>query len=285
MAAIPRPCSGCCLASGQVQDGVDVGEEALENLDFKLLGETFDNIRFSQLLGPSSIHIMDALLNSNEIVGSNKDTLAPFITKLKEAWAGTEPLAPTFESLGKALKLAKDLQTNVEDFDVKDLGDILTDFATNEALKDVVNEVINSDTLQDLGLDKETADIVDETISSIINADYSGDASLEKEIEAVKEVYDVANKVINAEEGVKVDVSLEQSESLIGALAESTILLDTVSNAESSLGEINIKENLTEEAQENIKTQIDSLDSEILEGKSSEEIEEIKNKLNSIFGF
>jgi len=61
--------------------------------------------------------------------------------------------------------------------------------------------------------------------------------------------------------------------------------LDTVANVESSVSGLNIKENLTEESQNNIKEQIDALNTETLEGKTAEEIEDIKNKLNSLFGF
>ena len=137
-----------------------------------------------------------------------------------------------------------------------------------------------------MGLNKETADMVEETISSVINADYTAGSGnvLEKEVEAVKEVYNVANQIMNKEEGVKVEVSAEQSESLVGALAESTILLDKVSQNESSLDQINIKDSLSEEAQNNLKTQIDALNTETLEGKSQEEVDAIKAKLNALFG-
>ena len=277
----------------QIQEGTEEGGSALEYLDFKLLGETFDNIRISQLLGPTAIPIMDALLKSEEIVGSDKTILAPFIDQIKSVCDPNkpfEPLAPTFETIGKTLKLAKDMQNNDGSFNPDDIGDILTDLATNGSLKGVVNEVVNTDTLQNMGLNKETADMVDDTISSVINADYSAESGndLAKEIEAAKEVYDIANKVINNDSSdpeSKVEISAEASESLVSSLADSTVLLNKISEEGSGVENLKISENLTEESQNNIKNQIDSLNTETLEGKTQEEIDEIKNKLNSLFGF
>ena len=286
--------SGVIKIYNQIQEGTEAGGSAIEHLDFKLLGETFDNIRMSELLGPSSLNIMEALLNSEEIVGDNKDTLAPFITELKTVWADTtKSLTPIFEAIGKAITLAKDLQSGAENFNAENLGDILsslTDIAQDEALKGVVEGVVNTDTLQGLGLDKETADVVTETISSIIGADYSEESgnNLDKEIDAAIKIYDVANKVINNDSSdpeSKVEISADDCEEIVNTLADSTILLDTIAQSGSGVENLNISENLSTETQEEIKDKIDSLTTETLEGKTQEEIEAIKNKLNSLFGF
>ena len=286
--------SGVIDIYGQIQEGTEEGGSAIEYIDFKLLGETFDNIRMSELLGPSSIHIMEALLNSEEIVGDNKETLAPFITELKDVWADTtKSLTPIFEAIGKAINLAKDLQNGAESFNPDNLGDILsslTEIAQDEELKGVIDGVVNTETLQDLGLDKETADVVTETISSIIGADYSEESgnNLDKEIDAAIKVYDVANKVINNDKSdpeSKVEISSDDCEELVNTLADSTVLLDTITQAGSGVENLNISENLSSETQDEIKNKIDSLTTENLEGKTQEEIDEIKNKLNSLFGF
>ncbi len=259
----------------KIDIGTSQGEEALEHLDFKLLGETFDNVRKSTLLGPSSKQIMKALLNSEEIVGANSTTLNTFVTKLEETWDSDELLAPTFESLGKALKIAKDLQTNVEDFKIEDLGDVLTDFATNDALKDVVSEVIKEDTLKDLGLDDNTAGVVSETISSVLELE--GEV-LEKEIKAVEEIFVVANKVINLDTTenpeAKVEIAEEDTLELVGALAQSTEVLGVITGTDSAVGDLNIGDNLSEETKTNIKDQITNLEAE----------EDVKNKLKDLFG-
>lgn len=270
----------------QIEMGEENNQTALESLDFKLLGTTFDSIRFSELLGPSSIHIMEALMNSPEIIGENSETLQPFVTKLKTAWSGTEPLAPTFESLGKALKLAKDMQTNAEDFKVDDLGEVLGKLATDETLKEVVTEVIKTDTLKELGLDETTAGVVNETISGVL--DLEGE-ELQTEIKAVEEVFVVANKVLNSDNSQTSEepmIDVNAAEGLVEALAGSTTILDAITKEDSAVKDLNISEKLDEDSKNNLSAQINALntETEVLQGKSAEEIKELKNKLNSLFG-
>ena len=218
---------------------------------------------------------MEALLTSSEIIGNDSGTLRLFVDELKLVW-GKQDLAPTFETLGKTLKLAKDLQSKTDGFKVDDLGDILTDLTNNSALKDVVNEVVTTETLKDLGLDNKTADMVSETVFSVINANYeegSGN-NLENEIAAVKEVYDVANKVINLEENQKAEITKDESAELVNALTNSTVLLDVVTRENSGVDNLNIKDNITEQSQQDLKDQIDLV-----------EDEETRNKLKALFGF
>lgn len=268
----------------EIETGAENNKTALESLDFRVLGETFDNIRNSQLFGPSSINIVEALLNSNEFVGENSETLQPFITKLKTVWASEDALAPTFESLGKALKLAKDMQTNSEDFNAEDLGGVLENLATDEKLKDVVTEVIKTETLKDLGLDETTAGVVNETITEVLELE--GD-ELKTEIKAVEEVFVIANKVLNTDSSQPSEeplVDSDTAESLVGALANSTTILDSITKEDSAVKDLNISEKLDEDSKQNISEQINSLSTDTLTGKTQEEIDELKKKLNELFG-
>ena len=267
----------------QIETGTEAGQSALENLDFALLGETFDNIRFSTLLGPSSKQIMNALLNSQAIVGTGNEIIQSFVTELNNIWDDkTVSLQSTFISIGEAISLAKDLQTSMDDFNVDSLENILTSFTENETLKNVVNEVVKEETLTGLGLDEQTAGLVSETILAVINTDYSEGSgnSLANEIDAVKEIYSVANKVLNTDTSqgsTKVEVASEDATSLVNALANSTVLLDTITNAGSSVGDLGISEALSEEAKLNIEDAISNLDTSVYG-------EETIEKLNSLFG-
>jgi len=270
----------------QIQDGSEEGKDALESLDFKLLGDTFDNIRFSQLLGPSSVHIMKAILNSNEFVGESQETLSKFVTNLEEVWEGTEPLAPTFESLGKALKLARDLQANKDNFEVGDISGVLAGLTQDENLKDVVSEVINEKTLTDLGLDEQTAGIVNETISSVL--ELKGEA-LEAEAKAVEEIFIIANKVINLDTTENPEAKIEkietnEAEKIVDALAESTTVLDAITKNDSAVNSLDLGNKLDQDSKDNLAEQINALTTEKLEGKTQEEIDELKKTLNDLFG-
>lgn len=264
----------------QIDAGKAQGKDALESLDFGLLGETFDSLRTSQLLSDSSLKIMQELLSSEEIVGEgNSTTLTEFKNILTEMWYPKEnepfePLEPTFISLGKALKLAKTMQSTTEDFNVDDLGDVLTDFATNTEMKGIVEEVIKEDNLKEFGLDDKTAGLVNETISSVLELP---EEQLEQEIEAVKEVFNVANKVLNVDTTenpeAKAEVSTEESAALVGALANSTEVLDKITAENSAVKDLDISSSLSEESMNNIEDEINKL-----------EDEDIKNKLKDLFG-
>jgi len=264
----------------QIDAGKAQGKDALESLDFGLLGETFDSLRASQLLSDSSLKIMQELLSSEEIVGEgNSTTLTEFKNILTEMWYPKEnepfePLEPTFISLGKALKLAKTMQSTTEDFNVDDLGDVLTDFATNTEMQGIVKEVIKEDNLKEFGLDDKTAGLVNETISSVLELP---EEELEQEIEAVKEVFNVANKVLNVDTTenpeAKAEVSTEESAALVEALAGSTTILDEITKEDSAVKDLDISSSLSEESMNNIETEINKL-----------EDEETKNKLKELFG-
>lgn len=259
----------------QIDEGKSQGDDALESLDFSLLGETFDSLRDSQLLGESSLEIMKALLSSEEIVGEGNETLNTFIIELEEIWDDKDTsLKDTFVSLGKALKLAKTMQSTPEDFNTDDLADVLTDLATNEATKEIVKEVIKEETLKDLGLDDKTAGLVNETISSVLELP---EEELEQEIEAVKEVFNVANKVLNVDTTenpeAKAEVSTEESAALVEALAGSTTILDEITKEDSAVKDLDIAGSLSEESKTNISAEIEKVQDE-----------EIKNKLKELFG-
>ncbi|MBR2908907.1 MAG: hypothetical protein IKC11_00995 [Clostridia bacterium] len=258
---------------------------ALESLDFAKLGATFDNIRYSTLLGPASKQIMNALLSNINIVGDEANVMEKLITALNDKdndiWDDkTIVLEDTFVSIGEAIAVARELQNNPTDFDPSGIGQIITDLVKDANLKDVVNAVVSTDTLTKLGLDEQTAGVVNETLESVVKGDYTEGSghSLENEVKAVEEVFDLANKVINldttTDPDATVDMSEEEAGELVTSLANSTILLDEITASGSNVENLNLDEKLSDDAKANILTEVNKL----------EDTDPAKAKLLALFG-
>ncbi len=210
-------------------------ESPIYSLDLAKLGNVFDNMRKSTLLKTSSKQIMHQLLTSPEIVDEAVTTLDPLRLKLEEVWDDdTVSLTASFDSMGKALKLAKDMKNRVDggiNFD--DLGSIVEQLNQDGGgvLKDVVGELINEDTLKDLGVDQQTAGVVSEALGAIIDHDFENPEDIQKETKAMEELFKSASDVLSSDDG---DGNLSNAEALVDSLDKSDVLFEQLTKDENA---------------------------------------------------
>lgn len=272
---------------------------ALDCLDFAALGRVFDGLRASTLLSENSKTIINKLFDSDFVVGEQKDVLASFKTTINNAWdSPTVTMESTFVSIQNALVLAKDLSEKTGNISKDNIGEIIEGLAGNEALKETAKEILrNEQTLKDLGVDEKTAGVIKDTIGAVIDGDY-GDNDEEakearaKEIDAITEIYDVANKVMASEEGTTLSKEDINAESLVNSIADSTYIKDallssggtgesgTETGTTSGVENLNIGDNLSDEAIAEIEYEIDKISGEG-EGKklTAEEAQKLKDLL------
>ena len=270
------------------------GSDILEHLDFAKLGDTFDNIRFSELFSyqktpesdPVSLQMMKAILNSSTISGEGGDVLTTFMDELSLIWKDKNVhLRDTFTSLQKSLNVVKQMQ-NATEFKPDDIADILETLTEDDTLKEVAKTIItDTETLKNVGLDDKTAGIVSETLGSVIEKLDDEETDVQAEIEAVKGLYTVANKVLNNDKTedveAKAEITQEDANTVIESLAQSNVLLNTVVKddgagnyvASEKVADLGITENLDTNT---IEDAINSLD--------SEEYADQIAKLNALFG-
>lgn len=270
------------------------GSDILENLDFAKLGDTFDNIRFSELFSyqktpesdPVSLQMMKAILKSSTISGEGGDVLNTFMSELSLIWTDKNVhLRDTFTSLQKSLNVVKQMQ-NATEFKPDDIADILETLTEDDTLKEVAKTIItDTETLKNVGLDDKTAGIVSDTLGSVIDALDDEETDVQAEIEAVKGLYTVANKVLNndttADPEAKAEITQDDANAVIESLAQSSVLLNTVVKddgegnyvASEKVADLGITENLDTNT---IEDAINSLD--------SEEYADQIAKLNALFG-
>ncbi len=259
-----------------IKKGTDAGKDALDSIDFASLGRAFDGLRLSQLLSAGSLSIMTKLMDSDFIVGADASVLATFKDKMTAVWTdSTVKMEDTFVAIQNALVLAKNLKNASTEITPENIGNIVNGLKENETLKDTVNELLNNEeTMKNLGLDQTTAGVVKETISSVINYEYKEGEDIQKDIDAISEVYNVANKVMSA--GVDSQVKLDTTETnkLVEKIAESTVIKDNLTKAGSKVGNLDYSK-LSNESKTNIAQSIN--DNQTL---STEE----KNALKALFG-
>lgn len=238
-----------------INKGTKEGKNALDCLDFAALGRAFDGLRSSKLLSEGSLSIMTKLMDSDFVVGADVTIMASFKEKMTAVWNDpTVKMEDTFVAVQNALVLAKDLKNAEAEITPDNIGEIINGLKDNETLKGTVNEILNNEeTMKNLGLDETTAGVVKETISSVINHEYSAEAGedIQKDIDAISEVYNVANKVMSSQ----TEVTLEKTDTdkLVESIANSTVIKENLTKSGSKVGNLDFtkldagtKTNLTE---------------------------------------
>jgi len=270
----------------QIQDGenAETPMTALESINFETIGALFDNLRYSQLLGPGSKSIMNKVLDKS--LSSDSTILDKFRTKLNEVWDDKDVnMAQTFKAVQEAIELSKKLEKASEDFNKDSIGDILNTISESEALQDTVKEILSDkEILKDIGLDDKTAGLVQDTVGAVLENNYSDDPELAKQerakdIEAVKEIYDVANKVMSNDSTSEEKVTLEQedSQALIDAIADSKVIKDKLTSDSSQVKDLDFGSNLDDTTKATLKDQIENVDESKLDSAQ-------KDALKALFG-
>lgn len=238
-----------------INKGTKEGKNALDCLDFAALGRAFDGLRSSKLLSEGSLSIMTKLMDSDFVVGADVTIMASFKEKMTAVWNDpTVKMEDTFVAVQNALVLAKDLKNAETEITPDNIGEIINGLKDNETLKGTVNEILNNEeTMKKLGLDETTAGVVKETISSVINHEYSAEAGedIQKDINAISEVYNVANKVMSSE--TQVTLEKTDTDKLVESIANSTVIKENLTKSGSKVGNLDFtklgagtKTNLTE---------------------------------------
>lgn len=271
---------------------VPAGKTAIESLNFGKIGKVFDNIRFSQIFSykktetsdPVSLQMIKAVLASPSFVGENQAILNNFIGELAKVWPKTDvKIEDTFISLQKSLEVVKNME-NKTDFEPDDIEDLLTTLVQDTTLKEVAKTIItDTKTLEQIGLDPTTAGVVSETVGAIVDETFANEESLQTEIEAVKDIYTVANKVLNNEGGSADKATLEPEDAgkVVESLSNSQVILDTIVQDDGE-GNYTVSTNFSEL---DIAGKLDTttVEQEINKLDSVEDQELIK-KLNALFG-
>lgn len=259
-----------------IKKGTDAGKDALDSIDFASLGRAFDGLRLSQLLSAGSLSIMTKLMDSDFIVGADASVLATFKDKMTAVWTdSTIKMEDTFVAIQNALVLAKNLKNASTEITPDNIGNIVNGLKENETLKDTVNELLNNEeTMKNLGLDQTTAGVVKETISSVINYEYKEGEDIQKDIDAISEVYNVANKVMSAGVDSQVNLDTTETNNLVEKIAESTVIKENLTKVDSKVGNLDY-DKLSEDSKTNIAQSI--------ENNQTLTTEE-KNALKALFG-
>ena len=260
-----------------INKGTKEGKNALDCLDFAALGRAFDGLRSSKLLSEGSLSIMTKLMDSDFVVGADVTIMASFKEKMTAVWNDpTVKMEDTFVAVQNALVLAKDLKNAETEITPDNIGEIINGLKDNETLKGTVNEILNNEeTMKNLGLDETTAGVVKETISSVINHEYNAEAGedIQKDINAISEVYNVANKVMSSQ----TEVTLEKTDTdkLVESIANSTVIKENLTKSGSKVGNLDFTK-LDAGTKTNLKESISDTNNNLTE--------EERNALLALFG-
>ncbi len=227
------------------KDIQDSGEgDPIETFQFGTFGLVLEGMRESKIFDPIAKNLIDKVLDVAGIDVETNQLLGDLVDDLKAAYDDkTVNLSSTFTSLGNAVKIARNLQKSDGQVNPEELGGLLRDLADayksggaeGNPVKDIVDNLTNSDNLQKFGVDEQTAGLVEETIGKVLeNAMNSSEEELESDIKAVEELYDVANKVLSSEDQGNVKLDEQEAKDLVDALAGSASVLESVGKAGSA---------------------------------------------------
>ena len=164
----------------------------------------------------------------------------------------------------ETIKLAEDVKENLSDISPENLENIFNTIVENETIKDVIKDVVTTETLNEFGIsDVGTQTLIVDVVNKIVDAD---SADIQKEVAATKEIFTLTEKINNAKD-LNTTVVLEETEveSLVDGLANSTIitnLIKTKQNEETQEGvanpikDLDVSNNLSEETKTALETEI-----------------------------
>lgn len=147
----------------------------------------------------------------------------------------------------ETIKLAEDVKQSLSEISPENLENIFTAIVENETIKDVIKDVVTTDTLDEFGIsDVGTQTLIVDVVNKIVDAD---EADIKKEVAATKEIFALTEK-INEAQDLNTTVTLETNEveSLVDGFANSTIITEL------------IKTKQNEETQEGVANPIKDLD-------------------------
>lgn len=264
-----------------IQTGNDQGLDPIDTFQFGTFGLVLEGMRDSKIFNPIAESLIDSMLTAAKIDGTENEIMQNLINDLKSAYRDhSVNLATTFESLGKAVKIARNLQKSDGQINPEELGGLLHDLADaykngdaeNNPVKGIVDNLTNPDNLKNFGVDENVAGLVGETIGEILDNALSNEEGLDSDIKAVEELYDVANKVLSAgTDQEQVTLNEQDAKDLVDALAGSSSVLDSVGKASSAASGL-LEGKLDQDAKDNLSAAIESADPSV------------QQKLKDLFG-
>ena len=159
------------------------------------------------------------------------------------------------------IKIADQVKESLSDISVENLESIFDMIVENETIKDVIKDVVTTDTLEELGInDVGTQTLIVDVMTNIIDSE---DLDISNEVAATKEIFGLAEEINKAQDlNTKVELEQDKIDSLVDSFANSTViteLIKTKQEAETEEGvanpikDLDISNSLSEETKTNLE--------------------------------
>ena len=162
------------------------------------------------------------------------------------------------------IKIADQVKESLTDLNVENLESLFENIVENETIKEVVKDVVNTETLENFGIeDEKTQTLIVDVVTNIIDAE---DLDIKNEVAATKEIFALTEKITSTPTDTKVELDQNEVSSLVENLGNSTViteLIKTKQNEETQDGsnpikDLDLSNTLSEETKENLEAEINS---------------------------
>ena len=159
------------------------------------------------------------------------------------------------------MKIAEQVKESIADISVENLESIFDMVTENETVKEVIKDVVTTDTLDSLGItDKSTQTLIVDVVTNIVDSDT---LDIKNEVAATKELFTLYEEIEDAKfEERKVELSENEVNNLVENLANSTVITQLIKtkqdddSASNPIKQLNISENLSNETKSALETAI-----------------------------
>ena len=125
------------------------------------------------------------------------------------------------------IKIADQVKESLSDISVENLESIFDMVAENETVKDVIKDVVTTETLDSLGIsDTNTQTLIVDIVANIVDAE---NIDIKKEVAATKEIFVLSEKITEAQDyNTTVTLTETEVDNLVDNLASSTVITELI---------------------------------------------------------
>lgn len=241
-------------------------------------GVVIDTARQSKVISkPVQILMYDYInLKVGDINSNAKNIL---LTAIKDSWTSENY---SYTSLFATVETTAKVAQNLENKNLTDITNSLENIKNNDALKQTVQDAIDSGVIKDLVNDETKAGVYKDMINSVLDSN-DEDLNVNNEMKAAQVVSDIVNKSSNAEgsassmfAGTTQEEKNQEAKTSVEVLANSNAIMDMLEteNAKPSSAVNNYIENMNAEDKLAFQSAINGLD----------DSNPNKSKLETLFG-
>ena len=214
------------------------------------VGKAIDHARNSVILNKPFQKFIEGFVRSEQVKLSEDvkaSLLKPIAAKNADGTENTDckwfdetySFETTFSAIGEAAKVAYSIVSGVGDLNLETLAGVLKDTLANDDFKSTINEIIESNAIQNMLGDNAAANVLTDMVDTVVNS-ANTEADIENAIAAGQEIVNIVNDATNGGKltlaGETEEEKIVEANAIVEKIASSDIVLELINTSSSTQG-------------------------------------------------